>query len=113
LRENKDVKIAAARVEEFLGRYGTTRSALFPQIGSGAVYGRQRVSELTGPSPLEDTGVNPTFNSSQLFLNAAWEIDLWGKLRRATEAARADLLSTEEAQRTVILTLVTSVARRI
>jgi len=110
LRENKDIKIAAARVEEFLGRYGTTRAALFPQVGAGAGYGRQRVSELTGPSPLEDTGVNSTFNSSQLFLNAAWEIDLWGKLRRATEAARADLLSTEEAQRTVILTLVSSVA---
>jgi len=110
LRENKDVQIAAARVEEFSGLYGTTRAALFPQIGAGAGYGRQRTSELTGPSPLEDTGVNPTFNSSELFLNAAWEIDLWGKLRRATEAARANLLSTEEARRTVILTLVSSVA---
>jgi len=110
LRENKDVMIAAARVEEFAGLYGTTRAALFPQIGAGAGYGRQRTSELTGPSPLEDTGVNPTFNSSELFLNAAWEIDLWGKLRRATEAARANLLSTEEARRTVILTLVSSVA---
>ncbi len=111
LRENKDVKIAAARVEQFAGQYGTTRAALFPQIGAGALYGRQRVSELTGPSPLDDSPVgNPTFNSSQLFLNAAWEIDLWGKIRRATEAARAELLSTEEARRTVILTLVTSVA---
>lgn len=45
-----------------------------------------------------------------MFLNASWEIDLWGRVRRATEAARADLLSTEEARRTVILTLVTSVA---
>jgi multidrug efflux system outer membrane protein len=111
LKENKDIKIAAARVEEFAGRYGTTRAALFPQVGAGAGYGRQRVSELTGPSPLEDSSVgNPTFNSSQLFLNAAWEIDLWGKLRRATEAARAELLSTEEARRTVILTLVSAVA---
>ena len=114
LRENKDIKIAAARVEEFIGRYGTTRAALFPQIGAGAAYGRQRVSELTGPSPLADVPgpnqPNPTFNSSELFLNAAWEIDLWGKLRRATEAARAEMLSTEEARRSVILTLVTSVA---
>ena len=110
LRENKDIKIAAARVEEFIGRYGFTRAALFPQIGAGGGYGRQRISELTGPSPLEDTGGNPTFNSSQLFLNAAWEIDLWGKLRRSTEAARAELLSTDEARRTVILTLVSSVA---
>jgi multidrug efflux system outer membrane protein len=114
LKENKDIKIAAARVEEFIGRYGTTRAALFPQIGAGAAYGRQRVSELTGPSPLADVPgpnqPNPTFNSSELFLNAVWEIDLWGKLRRATEAARAEMLSTEEARRSVILTLVTSVA---
>jgi multidrug efflux system outer membrane protein len=110
LQDNRDIKIAAARVEQFIGQYGTTRAALFPQIGAGAFYGRQRVSELAGASPIEDTGINPTFNSSQLFVNASWEIDLWGKLRRATEAARADLLSTEEARRTVILTLVSSVA---
>lgn len=110
LKENKDVKIAAARVEQFIGQYGTTRAALFPQVGSGAGYGRQRVSELTGPSPLEDTGTNPTFNSSELFLNVNWEIDIWGKLRRATEAARANILSTDEARRTVVLTLVSAVA---
>jgi multidrug efflux system outer membrane protein len=110
LKQNMDIKIAAARVEQFAGQYGTTRAALFPQIGAGGLYGRQRISELTGPVTLEDSGGNPTFNSSQLFLNAAWEIDLWGKLRRATEAARAELLSTEEARRSVILTLVTSVA---
>jgi multidrug efflux system outer membrane protein len=110
LRENKDVMIAAARVEEFAGQYRTTRAALFPQVFAGANYGRQRTSELAGVSPLDGTGISPTFNSSELFVNAAWEIDLWGKLRRATEAARANLLSTEEARRTVILTLVSSVA---
>ncbi len=110
LRENKDVMIAAARVEEFAGLYGTTRAALFPQVFAGAAYGRQRASELTGPTPLDGTGANATFNSSELFLNAAWEIDLWGKLRRATEAARANILSSEEARRSVILTLVSSVA---
>jgi len=110
LKENKDVKIAAARVEQFVGRYGTTRAALFPQVGAGGSYGEQQVSELTGPSPLEGTDADRTFNSSEIFLNAAWEIDLWGKLRRATEAARANILSTEEARRTVILTLVSAVA---
>ena len=111
LQENKDIKIAAARVEQFIGQYDATRAALFPQINAGAGYGRQRLSELTGPSPIENTpGTNSTFNSSQLFVSASWEIDLWGKLRRATEAARANLLSTEEARRTVILTLVSSVA---
>ncbi len=112
LQENKDVKIAAARVEQFIGLYGTTRAALFPQIGAGASAGRQRTSENTGPSPtLGDVpNSNPNFSNYELFLNGSWEIDLWGKLRRATEAARANLLSTEEARRTVILTLVTSVA---
>jgi len=107
LKENKDVKIAAARVEDFVGRYRTTRAPLLPQVGAGANAGRSRATER-GPSPIDGT-INPA-NNFQIFLNANWEIDLWGKLRRATEAARADLLSTEEGRRTVILTLVTSVA---
>ncbi len=107
LKENKDVKIAAARVEEFTGRYRTTRASLLPQVGAGAGAGRSRVTER-GPTPLDGT-INPA-NSFLIFLNANWEIDLWGKLRRATEAARADLLSTEEGRRAVILMLVTSVA---
>lgn len=108
LQENKDVKISAAVIEEFMGRYGIIRSPLFPQIYAGATAGRDRATE-EGPSPLSPAVENPA-NNYQTFLSASWEIDLWGKLRRATEAARADLLSTEEAQRTVILSLVTSVA---
>ncbi|HME44275.1 MAG TPA: efflux transporter outer membrane subunit [Syntrophorhabdales bacterium] len=108
LRENKDVKVAAARVEEFMGRYGFTRAAQFPQMtGTGSAQ-RQQFSNLTNPLPsatLENPG-----DLYQAFLNASWQIDLWGQLRRATEAARADLLSTEEARRGVILTVVTSVA---
>jgi outer membrane protein, multidrug efflux system len=109
IQENKDLKIAAARVEQFAGIYGTTRAALFPQIGAGGSASRQRTSENTGPIPL-DSQANPNFSNYEVFLNASWEIDLWGKLRRATEAARANLLSTEDARRTVILTLVSSVA---
>jgi len=109
LRENKDIKVAAARVEQFKGQYRSTRAALFPQIGAGASAGRQKESELTGPTPLEGV-VNPTFSTYEIFLNGSWEIDFWGKLRRATEAARSELLSTEEARRAVILTLVSSVA---
>ena len=111
LQENKDVKIAAARVEQFMGQYGTTRAALFPQVGAGASASRQKVSEVSGTTPLENIpSANPTYNNYEIYLNAGWEIDLWGKLRRATEAARADLLSSEEARRAVILTLVSSVA---
>ncbi|MBI5967856.1 MAG: efflux transporter outer membrane subunit, partial [Deltaproteobacteria bacterium] len=108
LKENKDLKIAAVRVEEFMGRHVTTRAALFPQVGAGASAGRSRITEK-GPAPFSSAIENPA-DAYQVFLNASWEIDLWGKLRRATEAARAYLLSTEEGRSAVILTLVTSVA---
>ena len=99
------------RIEQFVGQMETTRAPLFPQIGAGGFAGRQRVSEVYGATQLENVRTaHPTFNDFQIFLNASWEIDLWGKVRRATEAARANILSTEEARRSVILTLVTSVA---
>jgi outer membrane protein, multidrug efflux system len=108
LRENKDLKIAAARMEEFRGRYGVTRAALFPQAGAGASVGEERTTER-GQTPLPATAANPTELYQANFF-ASWEIDLWGKLRRRSEAARADLLATEEGKRSVILTLVASVA---
>jgi multidrug efflux system outer membrane protein len=104
LQEHKDIKIAAARIEQFLGLYTTTRAALFPQVGGSTSAGRQRDSQLQGGSS------GGTFNNFDIFLSANWELDLWGKLRRATESARATLLSTEAARRSVILTLVAAVA---
>jgi multidrug efflux system outer membrane protein len=108
LKGNKDVKIAAARVEEYIGRYGFTRSALFPQIGVGASAGQDRYSEKMA-TPLSPNMDNPA-TSYQMALNGSWEIDLWGKLRRATEAAQAALLATEENRRAVVLSLVAAVA---
>jgi multidrug efflux system outer membrane protein len=108
LAENKDVKIAAARVEQFLGQFETTRSQLFPQVSAGFGAARQRASEV-GPIPLP-TGVGPVSNQFQGTLAASWEIDLFGRLRRETEAARASLLATEEGRRATILSLVASVA---
>jgi outer membrane protein, multidrug efflux system len=114
LQDNKDVKIAAARIDQFLGLYTTTRAALFPQVFAGTNASRQRLSELVGPfSQLESAsgiaGTSPTFSNFQIFVNSTWEIDFWGKLRRATEAARASMLASEEAKKSVILTLITSV----
>ncbi len=108
LAENKDVRIAAARIEEFLGRYGVTRSQLFPQVATQFNAGSQRISNATQPGLR--AGQNNTFDTYALDLGVAWEIDLWGKFRRATEAARADLLATDEARQTVILSLTTGVA---
>jgi outer membrane protein, multidrug efflux system len=108
LKESYDVKIAAARVEEYVGHYWVARSGLFPQIGATGQGGRQRITE-NGPSPLGSTYQNPAANYQPGF-SGSWEIDIWGRLRRATEAARADLLSTREARQGVILTLVSNVA---
>ncbi len=108
VQENKDLRIATARVEEFLGRLGVTRADLYPQVGAEAAAGREGRS---GVAPFTaGSGRNPTSDFYQTFLSASWEIDLWGRIRRASEAARADLLSQEEGRRTVILTLVSSVA---
>jgi multidrug efflux system outer membrane protein len=108
LQENKDLKVAVARIGQFVGRYVTTRAALFPQIGAGASGGMQRVTEK-GFTPLPSSVSNPN-DVWGVFLNGNWEIDIWGKIRRATEAARAGILSSEEGRRTVILSLVAAVA---
>ncbi len=108
LRDNKDLLIAAARVEEFAGRYGFVRADLFPQVGASAAYDRQRVTEA-GANPLP-AGYRSTFDTYQATLNASWEIDIWGRVRRSTEAARADLIASEEGRRAVILSLVSAVA---
>jgi multidrug efflux system outer membrane protein len=107
LADNKDVKIAAARVEQFLGQFVTTRSQLFPQVAAGFDAQRQRVPLGSTQLP---AGVGPVFNQFQATLSASWEIDFFGKLRRQTEAARANLLASEEGRRATILTLVASVA---
>ena len=107
LRENKDVRIAAARVEEFAARVDITRSGLFPQVGYDGDVSRNRTSrEAYGSSSQLDR----TYNNYSAGLNLSWELDLWGRIRRATEAARADLLAQEENRRSVILSLVSSVA---
>ncbi|CAE6817570.1 Outer membrane protein OprM [Paraburkholderia nemoris] len=108
LTDNKDVKIAAARVDQFLGQFVTTRSALFPQLSAGFDASRQRASQA-GPTPLP-AGVGPVFNEFQAPLMVAWEIDLFGRVRRETESARASLLASEEGRRATILSLVASVA---
>jgi multidrug efflux system outer membrane protein len=108
LEQNKDIQIAAARVEEFLGRFGVTRAQLFPQVGLQGQGGRQEVSTSIA-NPLPPGSTNP-YSSFSLDLGVSWELDLWGKLRRATQAARADLLASEENRLSVILSLTSAVA---
>ncbi len=108
LRENKDLKIAVARIGEFVGQYVTTRAAFFPQFGVGASGGYERITE-TGLPPTGHLKGNPN-DVWSVFVNGNWEIDIWGKIRRATESARAGILSSEEGRRAVILSLVAAVA---
>jgi len=105
LRENKDVKIAAARIEQYLGQYQSTRSLLLPQVGAGVGAARSGYPEtFIGRSP------ETVLNQYQAALSASWEIDLFGKRRRETESAHALVLASSEGRRATVLTLVSAVA---
>jgi len=108
LANNKNIKIAAANVEQAAAVLTQVRSPLFPQVGySGS--GAEERSNKVGDSPLLSLVPNPR-TSYEALASASWEIDLWGRIRRLSEAARASLFATEEARRGVILSLVASVA---
>jgi multidrug efflux system outer membrane protein len=107
LANNRDLRIATYRVDEFAAVLAGTRSQGFPQIGYGASASRQRASER-GAVPIPSFS-SPYSSSFSTFLSASWEIDLWGRIRRETEAARANLLASEGVRRGVILTLISSV----
>jgi len=108
IRENRDLMIATSRVEQFAAQYGVVRADLYPQIGAGATFGQQQSTISTGNSI--PSGYHRVTGGQQAVLNASWELDIWGRIRRSSEAARAELLSSEEGRRGVILSLVSSVA---
>jgi multidrug efflux system outer membrane protein len=108
LGNNYDVKIAAARVQEARAQVGIARSQFFPQIGYSTTVERSRVNGALFNQP------NPQALTANLFygnLSASWELDIWGRIRRSDEAARANLLATEDARRGVWLTLVSDLAQ--
>jgi multidrug efflux system outer membrane protein len=110
LGNNLSVKAAAANVLQAAGVLMQVRSPLFPQAEYGGSASRERATEL-GAAPLLSALVPNPQNSFQLLAGVTWEIDLWGRVRRLSEAAQADLLATREARRGVILSLVASVAQ--
>ena len=109
LAHNLNVKVAAANVETAVGVLTQTRSGLFPQVGYGATAARQRSTEAGAVPELAGLVPNPQ-NSYEALLSVSWEVDLWGRIRRLSESARANALATDEARRGVILSLVASVA---
>ena len=108
LRENRDIRIAAARVDQFAGALVSTRSQSLPQLGYGADASRAQASRV-GQPPIPP-GADNQFTLYQASLGASWQLDLFGRVRRLTEAAQAQVYASEQAQRGVVLTLVTSVA---
>ena len=109
LAGNKNIKIAAANVEQAAAVLMQVRSPLFPQFGYSGSDTRERPSGTlytSIPGRLPDPRT-----TYEAFGTASWELDLWGRIRRQTEAARADLLATQEARRGVILSLVGLVAK--
>jgi multidrug efflux system outer membrane protein len=108
LRDNRDLRVAAARVDQFIGALTTTGSQLYPQIGYGADASRARASEVGFP-PLSPA-LSPYFSLYNVSLGASWQADLFGRVRRQTEAAQAQVYASEQGQRGVVLTLVAGVA---
>ncbi len=108
LRENHDVRIAAARVEQFIGALASTRSQFFPQLVYGAdasINQASREGFPRVPSPIDRE-----FDLFQAAFGASWQIDLFGRVRRLSEAAQARVYASEQAKRGVVLSLVTGVA---
>jgi outer membrane protein, multidrug efflux system len=99
LKENYDLQLATERIVAARAQVTITRSSLFPQV--------QANSNFQGG---KDPTSQDTYNILALTADAAFQLDLFGRLRRATEASRAQLLATEDARDTVILTLVSDVA---
>jgi multidrug efflux system outer membrane protein len=104
LANNRDLRIASARVDEAAAIVSGTRAQGLPQVGYAVQGSRQRTSD-----PGSEPFVGNTRSSLGGALVASWEIDLWGRIARESEAARANLLATDEARQGVVLTLIASV----
>ena len=107
LRANPDLRAAAARVDQFIGGLTSTRAQFYPQIGYGVDASRNRASERGFPGL---SGIDPYYNLYQGALSADWQIDLFGRVKRLSEAAQARVYASEQGRRGVVLSLTTSVA---
>jgi outer membrane protein, multidrug efflux system len=103
LKNNYDVRIAATRILQAQAQLGITRADQYPTLTAGG-----NVTSIRNPQ----TGPIPAYELTQgeLTANASWNVDFWGRYRRATESARATLLANEWAQKAVISSLVANVA---
>jgi multidrug efflux system outer membrane protein len=99
LKQNYDLQLATERINAARAQLAVTRSNLFPQASGNAVFNGGK-----------EQNFQTTFNFLSLAADATFQLDFFGRLRRATQAARAELMATQEAQHVVTLTLVSDVA---
>ena len=109
LANNASVMLALARVDEARAALGATSAEQLPYVTAGANRNRTRLSQR-GATPLPP-GFDPERNDTRVSADVSYEIDLWGRLRNATQAARAELLATEAARETVRIALTSDVAQ--
>ncbi|WP_426416237.1 efflux transporter outer membrane subunit [Aestuariirhabdus sp. LZHN29] len=106
LKENLDIRIAASRIDQFLGQLNTTRAEFFPELGGGGGVSRNRISEEAfGSAP----GNDPYYTQYEAALGASWQLDLFGRVQRQTESVQAQVYASEQGRRGVILSVVTGV----
>jgi len=106
LQANQDLRLAAARVEEARAIYGEAQSDRYPQVTAGVSGVRTKLSRETSQLP---SGVDLTSTRYHAAANLSYELDFWGRLARASEAARAEMIATEEGRRLVEVGLIADV----
>lgn len=108
LTNNYDLRIAAARVEQSRALLAQARSGFYPQIGYQAAFGAGKNVSVAGTPSF--TG-EPAGKQYDFAGDVSWEIDLWGRIRRLAESARAQFFATQEARRNVTISLIANVAQ--
>ena len=109
LIKNFDVALAATRVLEARAQFGVSRSALLPTVDARGQFNANRNSSV-GQFVFVPRGTNLDVSYTQAGFSLGWELDVWGRIRRMNEAARAQFLASEEGQRAVVTTLIGDVA---
>lgn len=109
LKQNLDLRMAAERVIQAREQFGIVRAAQFPTVDGTASATDTRRSEIG--ATILPPGTPPTVGSTRAGFSLNWELDVWGRLRRLSESARAQYLATEEAQRGIVTTLVADVTQ--
>jgi multidrug efflux system outer membrane protein len=97
LEQNLDLAVATSRVEELVANYANSKSVLWPQLTGQAEW-------------LRSSTAGQLLSQRTLTLNTSWELDLWGRLRRSNEAAKAEVVAGEAGRSSLVLSLVANVA---